>query len=68
MKYFIAHVIALLIATTALIIPMWACVHAHFILKLILGALALLSSGFFVERVASKWINKLVATIFPDNE
>jgi hypothetical protein len=66
MKYFIAHVIALIFVASALIIPMWNFFSIHFAIKIIVGFLLLLLSGFFVERIASRWINRLVATLFPD--
>ena len=68
MKYFITHVIVLIMVTAALNFPIWEFVEAHLLIKIFLGGLALLISGFFVERVASKWINKLVASIFPDKK
>lgn len=66
MKYFFGNILALIVVSGVLIWPLWAKTSLHWGAKTGLTLVALLFAAFFVERVASKWVNRLVKSIFPD--
>lgn len=64
MKYFFGNTVALIVVAGLLIWPLWSMTSLHWGVKSALSAVALLLAAFFVERIASKWVNKLMALIF----
>lgn len=66
MKYFFGNILALIVVACVLIWPLWAMTSLHWEAKTGLTVVALLFTAFFVERVASKWVNRIVKAIFPD--
>ncbi len=66
MKYFLGNILALIVVAGVLIWPLWATTSFHLGAKTGLTFVALIFASFFVERVASKWVNSLVKSIFPD--
>lgn len=66
MKYFLGNTLALIVVAGVLIWPLWAKTSFHWGAKTALTVVALMFAAFFVERVASKWVNRLMKSIFPD--
>ncbi len=66
MKYFIGNIFALIVASGAIIWPLWLIESLHLIGKIALSLLAVVFVAFFVERLASKWVNKFVSWLIPD--
>jgi hypothetical protein len=64
MKYFVANLITLLIVAGFMILPIWAYLQVHWGIKAVLSIIALLVAAFFVERIASKWSNRIVGSLF----
>ena len=60
MKYQIGNLLALVVCAAVLIWPVWSMLTLHWGIKILLSLLALIVAGFFVERIASRWINKLL--------
>lgn len=66
MKYFFGNILALIFFACVLIWPLWTQTSLHWGAKAGLSFVALLLAALFVERVASKLVNGLVKSIFPD--
>jgi len=66
MKYFFGNILALIVVAGVLIWPLWVMTSLHWGVKSGLTVVAILLAAFFVERIASKWVNKLMKSIFPD--
>jgi len=61
MKYQIGNLLALVFCVGILIWPIWSMLPLHWVFKVLLSFLALIIAAFFVERIASRWVNKLLA-------
>jgi len=66
MKYFFGNTVILILVAGMLICPLWAMTSIHWGVKIALTIVAYLFAAFFVEKIASKWVNKIVGSIFPD--
>jgi len=66
MKYFLGNTFFLVLIAGALIWPLWAKTSLHWGAKTGLTVVSLFLAAFFVERVASRWVNRLVKLVFPD--
>ena len=68
MKYLLGNLFAFAATSGLLLWPVWGLLEAHFAVKLAMSAIVVVGAAFFIERVLSKWINKLVAKYFPDSK
>lgn len=68
MKYFLGNVIAFLVFTGLLLWPIWALISLHWGFKLLLSIAVFAIAAYFVERVLSKRVNRIIAILFPDSK
>jgi len=66
MKYFVGNTLCLIAVAGFLIWLVWEKTALHWGSKTALTIFAFFFAAFFVERVASKWVNKLIQYIVPD--
>jgi hypothetical protein len=68
MKFLVANLLTLLALASMGIWPLWTLLEVHWAAKVGLSLVVVIASGFIEERFLSRFVNKLVVWLLPDQK